>query len=87
MERAGTKHTGRAIAYIKDALEEMELISPTHVTTQRLDIRKGERFYPIPYEAIKLLDIRCKHHDNTDDKFRSIPRSMHEPKVVDDDGK
>ena len=26
MERAGIKQTGRAIAYIKDALEEMNLI-------------------------------------------------------------
>ena len=31
MERAGMDETGRAIAYIKDALEEMNLLSETHV--------------------------------------------------------
>ena len=31
MERAGIGRTGRAIAYIKDALEEINMISETHV--------------------------------------------------------
>jgi len=31
MERVGVSDTGRAIAYIKDALEEMNTISETHV--------------------------------------------------------
>ncbi len=33
MERAGTKETGRAIAYIKDALQEIELYSKENVTS------------------------------------------------------
>ena len=87
MERANIKQTGRAIAYIKDALDEIQLISPTHIKSERIDIAKNERFYPVPSEAIKILDIRCKHYNNTDDKHRSIPRAMHEPQIVDDDGK
>ena len=31
MERTGINQTGRAIAYIKDALDEMNLLSETHV--------------------------------------------------------
>ena len=38
MERAGVSDTGRAIAYIKDALEELNTISETHVETTRLNI-------------------------------------------------
>ena len=86
MERAGTNQTGRAIAYIKDALDEMNILAETHINTQRIDITKDQRFYDIPQDCVKILDIRCKHHNNEDDKYRSIPRSIYEPLVVDEDG-
>ena len=86
MERAGTNQTGRAIAYIKDALDEMNILAETHINTQRIDITKDQRFYDIPQDCVKVLDIRCKHHNNEDDKYRSIPRSIYEPLVVDEDG-
>ena len=86
MERAGTVQTGRAVAYIKDALDEMNILSETHVTTERIDITKDQRFYNIPQDCVKVLDIRCKHHNNENDKYRSIPRSIYEPLVVDEDG-
>ena len=86
MERAGTNQTGRAIAYIKDALDEMNILSETHITTQRMDINKDQRFYSVPNDCLKILDIRCKNHNNNDSKYRSIPRSIYEPLVVDEDG-
>jgi hypothetical protein len=86
MERAGTTQTGRALAYIKDALDEMNILSETHITTQRIDINQNQRFYNVPNDCLKIIDIRCKHHNNTDNKYRSIPRSIYEPKIVDEDG-
>ena len=86
MERAGTTETGRAIAYIKDALAEVNVLSETHVTKERIDITADQRFYDIPKDCVKVLDIRCKHHNNEDEKYRSIPRAMHEPTIVDEDG-
>ena len=86
MERAGTVQTGRALAYIKDALDEMNILSETNVTTQRMDLNKNQRFYNVPNDCLKILDIRCKHHNNTDNKYRSVPRSIYEPKIVDEDG-
>ena len=86
MERAGTNHTGRAVAYIKDALDEMNILSETHVKTQRITIEKDKRLYDIPWDCVKILDIRCKHHNNEDNKYRSIPRSIYEPSIVDEDG-
>ena len=86
MERAGTNKIGFAIAYIKDALDEMNILSETHVTTQRIDINANQRFYALPNDCLKILDIRCKHHNNADNKYRSIPRSIYEPKIVDEDG-
>ena len=86
MERAGTNQTGRAVAYIKDALDEMNILSETHVTTTRIDINANQRFYNVPNDCLKILDVRCKHHNNTDNTYRSIPRSIYEPKIVDEDG-
>ena len=86
MERAGVSDTGRAIAYIKDGLEELNMISETHFTTERIDITKDQRFYDFPEDMIKVLDIRCKNHFNTLDEYRSIPRMIGEPIRKDADG-
>ena len=48
MERSGVQETGRALAYIKDALDELNLISETHVRTARIDINENQRFYSLP---------------------------------------
>jgi len=86
MERAGSIHTGRSIAYIKDAMEELNMISETHVDTQRIDINKDQRFYNFPGDMVKLIGIRCKNHLNTDGEYRSIPRMIGEPTRKDADG-
>jgi len=86
MERVGMAETGRAIAYIKDGLDEMNMISETHVTTVRINITKDQRFYTMPNDAIKLIDIRCKNHNNANNEYRSIPRSIHKPATDDADG-
>ena len=86
MERAGVTDTGRALAYIKDGLEELNMISETHVTTERINIVKDQRFYNFPNDMIKILDIRCKNQFNADDEYRSIPRMIGEPVRKDADG-
>ena len=86
MERVGVTDTGRAIAYIKDGLEELNMISETHVTTERINITKDQRFYDFPKDMIKVLDIRCKNQLNADDEYRSIPRMIGEPVRKDADG-
>ena len=86
MERAGINQTGRAVAYIKDALDEINMLSETHITTQRVDINENQRFYSVPNDCLKILDIRCKSHNNENSKYRSIPRSIYEPAIVDEDG-
>jgi len=86
MERVGITQTGRAIAYIKDGLDEMNMIAETHVTTSRIDINENQRFYDLPNDAIKLIDIRCKNHNNANNEYRSIPRSIHKPATDDADG-
>ena len=86
MERVGMTQTGRALAYIKDGLDEMNMIGETHVTTARIDINQNQRYYDMPVDAIKIVDIRCKNHDNNNDEYRSVPRSIHKPPTEDADG-
>ena len=87
MERTGIKETGRAIAYVKDALAEMNVISETHVDTTHINIVANQRFYTIPKNIIKILDIRAKTHNNASSNYQSIPRSIYEPETEDNDGK
>jgi len=86
MERVGTTETGRALAYIKDGLDEMNMSFETHITTERIDITENQRFYSLPQDALKIVDIRCKNHNNSDDEYRSIPRSIVAPRTEDADG-
>ena len=69
MERVGIDQTGRAIAYIKDALEEINMLSETNIKT----------------ELIKITSIRCKNHLNTKDEYRRIPRMIGDPYTEDAD--
>ena len=86
MERAFISESGRGIAYIKDALEEINRLTETSFRESRIDIEENKRFYHIPNEAIKILDIRCKNHLNDKDEYRSISRLINEPLIKDADG-
>ena len=86
MERTGINQTGRAIAYIKDALDEMNLLSETHTKTVKIDIEASKRFYSIPNDALQIKEIRCKNHLNSKDEYRVIPRTIYKPLIKDADG-
>ena len=73
MERVGVKQTGRALAYIRDGMEEIN--------------EKDKRFYDLPGDMIKIVDIRCKNQLNTKDEYRSIPRGVGSLTNKDADGK
>ena len=85
MERVGTTSTGRAVAYIKDALEEIQMLTEVHTRLERFDITKDQRFYTLPNEMVKMIDIRVKNHLNSKDEYRSIPRMIHKPAIKDGD--
>ena len=83
MERVGSEETGRVIAYLKDGLEEMNMTSPEHVTTTSIDIVTNKRYYELPRDYVKILDIRVKNQANSNDEYRSIPRMIGEPPIED----
>ena len=85
MERAGIKQTGRAISYIKDGLEELNMIAETHVDRRRINLNENQRFYSLPNDMVRMLDVQCKNHRNSKDEYRSIPRLLKAPYIKDDD--
>ena len=85
MERVGSQQTGKIIAYIKDGLEEINMLTETHTKIERFDITEDQRFYTLPNEMVKMIDIRVKNHLNSKDEYRSIPRMIHKPAVKDAD--
>ena len=85
MERVGINETGRAVAYIKDGLEEINMLTETHTRVESFDITEDQRFYTLPNEMVKMIDIRIKNHLNSKDEYRSIPRMIHKPAVKDAD--
>ena len=86
MERVGMTETGRAIAYIKDGLDELNISAETHVRIERIDIAENQRYYEFPNDMLKVIDIRCKNHSNGRDEYRSIPRTISKPPTEDADG-
>ena len=86
MDRAGMTSTGRSIAYIKDALEEIILKSESYIEVERQDLKAGQRYYSLPFNCIKIIDIRCKNQNNSEGDYHSIPRSIYKPNKGDSDG-
>ena len=86
MERAGVQETGRGLMYVKDALEELNIMSETHVKTKRSNITEDKRMYKFPVDMIQLKSIRVKNHLNNKDEYRAINRLLYEPVIVDEDG-
>ena len=86
MERSGMNQTGRAVAYIKDGLDEISHMIKDYVVESDVSIVADQRYYDFPAGVIKLRDLRVLNHENDEGKYRSIPRIMFEPSEEDPDG-
>ena len=85
MERVNSTETGKIIAYIKDGLEDLNMNFETHTMTAKMDINQNERFYDIPNNAVKILEVRALNHLNSKDEYRRVPRLVNKPWVPDGD--
>ena len=85
MERVNSTETGKIIAYIKDGLEDLNMNFETHTMTAKMDINQNERFYDIPNNTVKILEVRALNHLNSKDEYRRVPRLVNKPWVPDGD--
>ncbi|OUV76705.1 MAG: hypothetical protein CBC83_00085 [Flavobacteriales bacterium TMED123] len=83
MERIGITDTGRTVAYVKDGLEEINMLTEVHTKVETFDLTKDQRFYTLPNEMVKMIDIRAKNHLNSKDEYKSIPRMIRQPRTKD----
>ena len=78
MERAGTTQTGRAVAYIKDGLDEIAQTIDDNIEESIVDVTKGTREYAIPTELQQLRKIFIL---NDSGDWQGIPRLTHGPAI------
>ena len=83
MERIGITDTGRTVAYVKDGLEEINMLTEVHTKVETFDLTEDQRFYTLPNEMVKMIDIRAKNHLNSKDEYKSIPRMIRQPRTKD----
>lgn len=60
LERANISQAGHGVALVKDALREINMEIETHSRNEKIDITENKRYYEIPEEAVKVLDIKVK---------------------------
>jgi len=83
MERANTRDTNLTIAYIKDAIMEIQSNNELDTEVNKQNIVKDTRDYDLPpgLIAIKSISVLDTEDDN---KYKQIRRMSSEPLVTED---
>ena len=66
MERAGTTNQGYSIAYLKDAMREVNMMIEDNVVSSKADVIKDQRFYSFPTNFISLKNVMIYDSDETE---------------------
>ena len=83
MERANTRETKLAIAYIKDAIVKIQSTSEIALKVNKQDITKNTRDYTLPTELISLDSVSVKDTED-DNKYKIIRRIIDHTIVIED---
>ena len=83
MERANTRDTNLSIAFIKDAITQIQSTTDIVTKVEKQVLTKGTRDYNLPTDMISLESISIL--DTSDDnKYKKIKRLNRRPTVVED---
>ena len=82
MERANSTNQGFAIAYLKDAMREINMMIEDNVVASKANISANQRFYLFPDNFISLKDVMV--YDTEEQKYVKINRSL-EAETIDED--
>ncbi len=75
MERIGIADEGFTIAYINDAVREIQtMIEDNVIREATTDIEKNKRYYALPTDMINLLKVFI--YDSTNDEYIQIARTI-----------
>jgi len=82
MERSGSTNQGYSIAYLKDAMREVNMMIEDNVVASKANIVKDQRYYSFPANFISLKDVMI--YDKDEVEYVKIERVL-ETKSVDSD--
>ena len=82
MERAGSTNQGYAIAYLKDAMREINMMIEDNVVASKADIVKDQRYYSFPDNFVSLKDVMI--YDAEEAEYVKIQRVLDTPNVDSD---
>lgn len=83
MERANVRDTNLAIAFIKDAITQIQSTTDISTKTEKQSLIKGISEYSVPSDMISLISVSVL--DTTDNnKYKKIRRMTSKPNVVED---
>ena len=83
MERANNRDTNLSIAFIKDAITQIQSSTDIVTKVEKQALTKGTRDYYLPTDMISLKSISIL--DTSDDnKYKRIKRITSRPNVVED---
>ena len=87
MERANIKETTLAIAWIKDAIHQIQSSTKEKIKSNKQDIIKSvdsdDNVYILPNDMISLNNVSIK--DTSDNKYKKIRRPTHQPEYLIED--
>ena len=70
MERTGMTEPNRFVAYLKDGLREVQLITQENIVRKYTNLIKDKRRYRMPEDLIQMQKLSIKYND----KFIRISR-------------
>ena len=76
MERLGRIDQTKLISQLKDGIEEMNMVSEINIKRIRLDVTKDQRYYSLPTDCTRIINIQAKNQDNQRDVYAKVPRLM-----------
>ena len=83
MERANTRDTNLAIAYIKDAIMRIQSTSEESLKVNKQDIDKDTRDYSLPADLVSIKSVSVLDTED-DNKYKKISRLAYSPNVTED---
>ena len=83
MERANTRETNLAIAFIKDAIAKIQSSNEIVLKTDKQTITKDQRDYHLPVDVIAVDSISILDTEDSN-KYKKIRRIMDDPVVTED---
>ena len=83
MERANTRETKLALAFIKDAIVKIQSTHEVSLESEKQNITKDTRDYIVPTKMIALESVSVLDTEDGN-KYKRIRRLTHDPLISED---